>query len=174
MEKNRFFPGIYKLWKPLQEKKYRAIVKILPPLKGRILDLGSGSGYFELFLKNQGQDVSNIVSLDKDAEMLKQDTYSKTKILGDGDFLPFRSECFDLVVCIDALHLLKNNDFLRVMKPRAFILVSIFFKREDYIKKQELIKESLCGLEIIGQSIVEGKENELVVLARKGVFKNKT
>ena len=114
-----FFSKIYKSWEGIQEEKYDRIVKgfdsrdLAWTFSGRVLDVGSGTGYFERFLKKNGFDIKKWVCLDTDAEMLRQSDF--VRVLGDGNLLSFKKGIFDNLVCLDSIHLIRE-DFFWVLK----------------------------------------------------------
>jgi len=159
-------PKIYQSWKEIQQKKYEKILAILPHLNNRrILDIGFGSGYFEEFLKTKGV-TAEIIGLDPSKEMLKQTKIPIPLLVADGNSLPFPDNSFDMIICLDAIHLI-NNDFSRVLVPSGLALISIFFNKENYEQKRNLLKQKLEGFEILKELKIEDKENELVILAKK-------
>ncbi|MCX6819114.1 MAG: class I SAM-dependent methyltransferase, partial [Candidatus Aenigmarchaeota archaeon] len=121
-----FFDKIYRSWKAIQLKKYEKILQILPELKNKkILDIGIGPGYFEEFLKNKGISA-DIIGID----LSKEKSLGK-KVIADGNVLPFADNCFDAVICLDTIHLIKNDDFARVLKPSGLALLSIFLNKQN-------------------------------------------
>ena len=160
-------PKIYASWQGIQEKKYEKMLEILPDLKNkRILDIGFGSGYFEEFLKSKDIEA-DIIGMDISKEMLKQVKIKMPILVADGNQLPFQGSSFDMIICLDAIHLIKTNDFSRILKPSGLALISIFFNKENYEQKKDLLKQKLEGFEILKELVIEEKENEIVMLAKK-------
>jgi len=162
-----FFSKIYKSWRNIQKEKYE---KIFDSIKfelenKRILDIGSGSCYLEEFLSNKG--IRNIIALDIDRGMIEQRDIDIPLILADGNSLPFKDYVFDLIISIDSIHLIKKNDFSGILKKNGFVLFSIFFNKENYEEKKNLLKEKLKSFEIINEFEIKGRENEYFVLAKK-------
>ena len=100
----------------------------------RVLEVGCGTGHWLPILQGQGE----IIGLDQSMGMLRKavDQGGKFSLIqGDADQLPFRSNSFDLVFCVNALHhfkypsvfitqayeLLKENGVLAVigMNPHS-------------------------------------------------------
>jgi len=163
----RLSPSVYGSWKETQLKKYEKILAILPDLVNKkILDIGFGSGYFEEFLKSKGI-KANIIGLDPSKEMLNQRKISLPVIIADGNELPFPDNCFDMIICLDTIHLIKSNDFSRILKPYGLALLSIFFNKQSYEEKRNSLIEKLRDFEILRELRIEEKENELVILAKK-------
>ena len=165
-----FFSKIYKSWEGIQEEKYDRIVKgfdsrdLAWTFSGRVLDVGSGTGYFERFLKKNGFDIKKWVCLDTDAEMLRQSDF--VRVLGDGNLLSFKKGIFDNLVCLDSIHLIRE-DFFWVLKNGGHALVSLFCNPGNIEEKKEYLKKRLKDFQIIGEFISKGKENEIFVLAKK-------
>ena len=157
-----FFDKIYGSWKGIQKKKYEKMMEILPNLGDkRILDIGIGSGYFEEFLKSKGIDA-DIIGIDTSKEMVKGNV-----AVADGNELPFVNNSFDMVICLDTLHLIKNNDFSRLLKRGGLVLFSIFFNKQNFEERKGMMKSVLDGFEIVKELIIEGKESEYAILAKK-------
>jgi len=157
-----FFDKIYRSWKAIQFKKYEKIIKILPSLKNKkILDIGIGPGYFEAFLKSKGI-TADIIGIDPSKEKLME-----KKIIADGSALPFTNNSFDAVICLDTIHLIKNDDFKRILKPSGLALFSIFFNKQNLEERKTMIKSKLKKFTILKELIINEKESEYVVLARK-------
>ena len=156
-----FFDKIYGSWEDLQKNKYEKIMQILPDLAGKkILDIGIGSGYFEAFLRTKSIDA-DIVGIDV-AKDLPEDS-----IQADGNELPFADNSFDIVICLDTMHFISKDDFKRVLSSGGYVLLSIFFNKQDLDEKRGMLKGKLNGFEILKELIIEAKESEYVVLARQ-------
>jgi SAM-dependent methyltransferase len=166
-----FFSRIYGSWRGIQEEKYRTILENIDPetfnslVNGRVLDLGSGSGFFEDFLKGHGFDVSGWVCLDPDPDMLRE-CGEFHRMLGDGNRLPFRPGSFDSLVCLDAIHLLKE-DFSWVLRPGSPALVSLFCNPGNAGERRRLLKDRMRGFRIVREFLSRGRESEVFVVARK-------
>ena len=153
-----FSPQIYSSWKETQEQKYKAILQFFPEVFcGLVLDMGSGKGYLEEFLKKRNIDA-NIVGIDVE---------KPSSILASGNELPFKGNSFDRIVCIDSIHLISSNDFRRVLKKGGLALISIFFNQENFNEKEKLVEDKLSGFRIISSRVIRGKESEYMVLARR-------
>lgn len=151
-----FSSQIYGSWEKIQEEKYKAIIKSFPEIfSGIILDIGS-KGYFEKFLS--GKIDANIICIDIE---------KPTSILADGNDLPFKDASFDMIISIDAIHIVKSNDFSRVLKKNGLALFTTFFNSENYYEKKKFLEEKLEGFEIIRDLEIHGKESEYVLLAKK-------
>lgn len=165
-----FFSKIYKSWEGIQEEKYNKIIKgfgtrdLTWTFLGRVLDVGSGTGYFEKFLKKNGFDIKEWVCIDPDADMLKEGGFSR--ILGSGNHLPFREKTFDGLVCLDSIHLIKEN-FFWVLKSGGHMLVSLFCNPGNLEEKKAYLKNRMKGFMIIKEFVFRGRESEIFILAKK-------
>lgn len=148
---------IYRSWKPLQYEKYRAALDAL----GRdffheklILDLGSGAGYFSSFLGEQSIP----------AEVIGLDVAPRTTVCGDGNNLPFKDASFDIVVAFDSLHLISENDFVRVLKPRGLVVAGTFLNNR---RLDEQVQQRLSGFTMMKEFESAGREREYFIVAEK-------
>jgi SAM-dependent methyltransferase len=154
-----FSSKIYGSWNSIQKTKYAQIFSRIDQgiLKGRILDIGSGPGFLENFLQNKG----DIIALDIENPRIKN------SVIGSGIALPFADCAFDAIISIDAMHLIKGNDFARVLKDEGLVLLALFFNEENQSERKTVLKEKLNSFKIITEFELHGKENEYVVLGRK-------
>jgi ubiquinone/menaquinone biosynthesis C-methylase UbiE len=93
--------GYDELYGGEQEKK---LEKIKHVLKGRILDIGAGTGIV-------ARHFENVTSLDPCKELLKQ--APGKKVIGKAEKLPFKEGEFDTIISLTALH---HTDIDRVIK----------------------------------------------------------
>ncbi|MDP3728747.1 MAG: class I SAM-dependent methyltransferase [bacterium] len=121
--------GYDELYGEEQEKKLQ---KIAPFLKGRILDIGAGTGIV-------AKHFPNVVSLDPSLEMLKH--ASGMKVLGEAEHLPFKAGSFDTIVSLTALHHTNIPKVIKELKrmKAPLMVLSILTKS----KKCTLIISSL-------------------------------
>lgn len=112
-------------YRPIQRAKYTQVwphlVPLLPTPVASLLDVGIGPAWWEEFLAEQGMTTPRIVGVDISAEAIAPPRPDITYIL-DPDF--HTQETFDLVVCWDAYHLLKNKNLFDFVKPGGLLLVS--------------------------------------------------
>jgi SAM-dependent methyltransferase len=151
---------IYEKWmKENQEKKIKEILREIE-MKGRILDIGCGPGFL-------GKDLDNIISIDIDLENLKKT--KRLKVLGSGDFLPFKSEKFQTIFCIDTIHLLKNgeNEIKKVLSKDGIAIISTFCNKYNKEEKMNWLKEIFRNWKIEKEFIVGEKELDAVAFLRK-------
>ena len=127
-----FCDKIYPRWmRNVQKKKIKNILDNVK-ISGKILDLGSGPGFLEELVEG------DIIAIDIDIENLKK--AKVLKVLANGDYLPFK-KVFDVIFCIDILHLLKNiDDIGDVLKKNGKIIASIFCNEHNFEEKSKWLK----------------------------------
>ncbi|KHO48067.1 MAG: hypothetical protein QT00_C0001G0079 [archaeon GW2011_AR5] len=161
-----FTPGIYGSWQQVQEQKYKEMKRQLGGLFGEvfsgvILDVGCGFGYLEKTFKGR------YIGADNSSEMLHNQVAIFPRVLADGGSLPFKNGSFDSVISIDAMHLIRGDDFKRVLKKGGTAMISIFFNDRNYVERKEMLREKLSGMDILHDFTIHGRENEYVAVARK-------
>ena len=91
---NKIANGYDELYEEEQRKKIEIIKKYIKP-KGKILDIGAGTGIVSRFFKN-------VVSLDPSKKMLEK--IKGEKLVGKAEELPFKDKSFDMIISLTALH----------------------------------------------------------------------
>jgi len=124
---------------------FKNIKKIIPQLKGKLLDFGCGRKPFEdLFsvekyigvdLENTGHDHSN----------------SKVDVYYDGKHLPFQNNSFDSLFCSEVLeHIFNPDDILqelnRVLKPGAKAIITVPFSWNEHETPYDYARYSSYGI----------------------------
>lgn len=160
-----FFSKIYHSWSEIQNEKYHKIIDILKEndirITGKILDVGCGPLYFEKFLESRG--ISAEITC---TDIEKQD--AENFVRARGEKLPFSDRYFDMVFCMDSIHLIENaDDIFRVMKNGGFLIVSLFFNSINQKQMEDMLKEKLNKFKILNKTILKGKENEIVLICKK-------
>ncbi len=163
-----FFTDVYGSWQKTQQEKLRKIKNRLDKetfgkiFDGTVLDIGCGNGYLEKEYKR-----TKIIGVDTNLRMLRKNVVVFPRVLGTGESLPFRKWSFDSVVSIDTMHLVRNKDFLRVLKPKGFVLFSMFFNDENYEERRKMVLGKLEQLKILKEFEIDAREKEFVVVAIK-------
>jgi ubiquinone/menaquinone biosynthesis C-methylase UbiE len=116
------------------KESYSLVIKRINELlnKGKILDIGCGTGAFSFRFEKAGFEV---VGLDLSYELIKiaksiaRKKKSNAKfIVGDAEKLPFDNDCFDICFCGAMLHHFTDfqnviKEAKRVTKPKGFVIV---------------------------------------------------
>lgn len=128
----------YKVWAKTYDTEENILIKIEEPIvkkilkkypKGKVLDLGCGTGRYSLYLDSLGHSVTGIdISMDM-IEFAKQKSKQIQFIQGDISNLPFEDNSFDLVVSGLTIHYVRNlekaiNEFSRVLRPGGHMIIS--------------------------------------------------
>ena len=121
------------------------------PDKGRVLDLGCGAGTYVRFLAAKeygvvGMDYSGpslLRALNADPD--RTGRYTR----GEAYCLPFRDECFDLVVSIGVLQALGNpekafEEISRVLRPGGFLVIE-FLNAFEFIAIMKSANDRIRG-----------------------------
>lgn len=96
------------------------------PVKGRLLDIGGGTGRVATALRDL---VGEVVIADVSMGMLRQAHLSTLQpVCGYSEFLPFPSNSFERVILVDAMHHVIDqpataHEMLRVLKPGGLLII---------------------------------------------------
>lgn len=121
------------------------IDKLQPQDNDLILDAGGGTGFIAHKIAEKG---SKVVVLDKSKRMLKRaEKRGLETVLASALELPFDDNHFDKIICIDALHHIKDHEnaakeFHRVLKPNGKLMIVDFHQKKlsgKLIKHFELV-----------------------------------
>jgi len=114
-----------------EQVKKMKLIKQKAKLKGKILDIGSGTGLAKRFF-------NNITCVDPAKDML-----SKGDICAKAEKLPFKDKTFDAVLCVTAIHhfnLKKSiSEIKRVSKPNCRYAISILKKAKNFNKIKKIL-----------------------------------
>lgn len=124
---------------------------------GKILDVGTGTGYFTQFLSETVHDYIEIVGIDsseKSIKMAKESFKENNKInfyKMDAEKIDFKDNSFDTVCISNTLHHLPNiklvlNEMMRVLKPGGlFIINEMFCDNQSEKQMSHVYIHHLCG-----------------------------
>ncbi len=137
--------GYDNLHREEQLKKLKLLAKYFKP-KGRMLDIGAGTGISTKFFRNV-----EAVALDPSEGMLKH--YVGENAVGDAEHIPFPDKSFDSIISITALHHVKDAgkaaaEIRRVAKEDAVFAFTILKKAKNADELREKLKKEF-GLEEI-------------------------
>lgn len=154
-----FSEKIYANWmSDIQREKIKGILEFITP-RGRVLDLGCGAGFLENYIKD-------MIALDIDLLNLKKT--DNLKVLADGNNLPFKDETFDLVFCIDTLHILKEErEIRRVLTDKGEAVVSLFCNKYNIGEKFKTLKKMFKEWRIKEEFFVGKEEMDAVIICEK-------
>ncbi len=162
-----FFTKIYESWRKIQYEKYEVILENLRlyglELNNKyIFDLGSSKGFLHDFLEEKGIKPRVFVAMDVDKEAIRKNRTS-LKVLGRGEALPFKREIFDVIFCIDVLHLLKRVVDIDPLKNGGVLIISL---PERYEHKMNAGVEHLTknGCKPLSLFEISGQEKEKVAI----------
>lgn len=158
--------GIYdNRYKEIQEEKYRIMLEDLQ-LKEPILDLGSGTGLLQEFLKTQAEQSSagpsgtssaraKLIGIDISHGMLKHS--KELSVQGDAESLPFRDNSFATVLSFTTAQNLESienmlREIARVLKSEGLAVITILAKFRNKLSAVEkyfrIIEIKTCGEDI--------------------------
>ncbi|MBX3256533.1 MAG: class I SAM-dependent methyltransferase [Chitinophagaceae bacterium] len=108
----------------------RSVLKTIPFLKGRLLDVGCGSKPYKTLLKCEEYIGVDVATSPHESAVFD--------VVFDGRYLPFADESFDSILCTEVLeHCLDPNilmqEISRVLKPGgcAFITAPMFIEHHE-------------------------------------------
>ncbi|MCD4778928.1 MAG: class I SAM-dependent methyltransferase [Candidatus Omnitrophica bacterium] len=122
------------------EKERNLILEKALPLKGSILEVGTGKGHFAIILAQKGYSFTSVDISEKEQEYAKMNIeyYGlQEKIdfrVEDAEQLSFENNSFDMIFAINMIHHLSSpykviDEFVRVVKGSGKIIVSDFNKK---------------------------------------------
>ncbi len=114
-------------WLFLPDLKRDILEKIQLKENDKVLDVGGGTGKLIDIILRENPNVKGYV-LDRSKSMLRRVPSKEEVIMGDSAILPFHSNCFDFVFCIDALHHFEDRnkslaEMIRVSKKDGEIMI---------------------------------------------------
>ncbi|MFX0560374.1 class I SAM-dependent methyltransferase [Tepidibacillus infernus] len=129
------------------------IESLASPKQGeKVLDIGSGTGTYSLWLARKGL---NVIAIDQSVEMMKvaKEKAEAEKLsidwnLGDAHYLPFLGNSFDLVISVTAIEFMDQpqlvlREAMRVLKPNGRLVVGLLTKKSPWgeLYRQKAIED---------------------------------
>lgn len=122
------------------EASVRFVVGLAGPLRGRVLDVGTGKGRFAVALARPGVQITSVdVNAEEQLYARLEAAYAGVSdrlrfVLQDARCLPWRAASFDAVVSWNVIHHLDDPDrvlseMLRVLKPPGKLVLADFSPR---------------------------------------------
>lgn len=144
---------IYDTWRKKQLQKYEELfprIKEYLKKEWSVIDIGIGPAWLEDFLKEKGMNFKKIVGVDPDPKIIEpRKEYIEYHVTEHFE----TEEKFDLLICFDVLHLIKEPEkLLRLVKPGGYMLLSVplkFKEKLDVFKELEPIAGGEIGKEEI-------------------------
>lgn len=107
----------------------------------RILDIGSGRGWFSLYAASQGAVVTALDLSQENLQRIRSLDPSINTVFGDACNIPFPEHKYDLIVALEVLEHIPEPDLAlksirQVLKPDGILLITVPYK--------EAIRYSLC------------------------------
>jgi len=131
-------------WHIYRTEPIKEAIEFIENKKGKILDLGCGSG------RNFTRTKGTIYGVDFSEEMLlfakkKSKNFNIKTVLKRAYAykLPFKDNFFDSAICVSVIHCIHNSEkrerslreLYRVMKPRAYALITTWDKNQPKFRK---------------------------------------
>lgn len=128
-----------KKWIGLVAKSFISVIKKWGVNKGKVLDIGTGTGLLAIEIVKVypnveviGLDLSDVVLEVARENVEKSEARLRVSFeKGDAEDIPFEDNTFNLIISSNTLHLIKNpikmfNEIQRVLKPDGKFIISDF------------------------------------------------
>jgi ubiquinone/menaquinone biosynthesis C-methylase UbiE len=133
---------IAKGWNKFREKPINELGEFLKDKKGKVLDLGCGSG--RNFFKKKGLEFYGIDFSEQMVKLARKKPYKKV-IKSNAWEIKFPDHFFDCALYISALHCIPSEEnrekslieLARVLKPKARAFISVWDKEQPKFKNEE-------------------------------------
>jgi ubiquinone/menaquinone biosynthesis C-methylase UbiE len=129
-------------WNKFRENPINEVKEFLKDKKGKVLDLGCGSG--RNFIKKKGLEFYGIDFSKQMVRLAKKKQYKKV-LKSNAWKIKFSDNFFDCALYISALHCIPSKEnrekslmeLARVLKPKARAFISVWDKEQPKFKKEE-------------------------------------
>ncbi len=147
MNQEKVWNKISESWREFKTKISPAVENFLKDKKGKVLDVGCGSG--RNFLKIDGLEWFGVDFSEKMLEYAKSNADKKgIKIelkKSKSSKLPYENNFFDCVLCVAVLHCIDSADerkntieeIYRVLKPNCEALISVWGRKSPRLKTKK-------------------------------------
>lgn len=127
---------VYRLYEDDYKSRWLAVKEMLPVNIDKILDVGTGIGEI---VSNISNSYSNVTALDISIEALKN-INCILKVNGEIENLPFKSNNFDLIICMEVLEHLSDTSFRRGLLELQrvadkYLLIGVPYKENINLRK---------------------------------------
>lgn len=139
MDQKKVWDAIAEKWVEFRRKPKAGVENFLYGLKGKVLDLGCGSG--RNFFKIDGVDFYGV---DFSEEMLRfADRVGYVELKkSSADYIPYDNDFFDGGIFIAVLHCIESikerrkslEELFRVLKPEACVMITVLSDRHDRVR----------------------------------------
>ncbi|MDP8266926.1 MAG: class I SAM-dependent methyltransferase [Candidatus Aceula meridiana] len=113
------------------------VIEKVEPIKGKILEVGSGKGYFAIALAQKGYKFTSIDISSQEQQIAKNNladfglSEAVNFQVADAIDMPFSDGIFDIVFCVNSFHHMENQfsvlrEIIRACKPKATIVINDF------------------------------------------------
>ena len=127
---------------PTEIRRNQSVYALCNIEKGaKVLDVGSGRGWFSLYAAKQGADVTALDLSEDNLQKIKAVDPRITTVYGDACDVPIKDTKYDLIVALEVMEHLVNPqaallNWESLLKPGATLLITVPYK--------ETILYSLC------------------------------
>jgi len=148
----KVWDNIAEEWNEFKTEQAEHTINFLKKTKGKILDLGSGSGRHLIKIKNGKMYLTDFSEkmLELAKKKAKKEKIEAEFIKSNLTKLPFENNFFDFAICISALHCINKKEqkkavqeLHRVLKPKAKAEIGVWnikSKRFKNSKKEKIIQ----------------------------------
>ncbi len=138
VNQKRAWDNVAEEWFKFKNKPKKEVIDFLNKQKGRVLDLGCGSGRnliknkdIEFYLVDFSKEMVNFAK-----KNIKKQKVNVNTFICEADNLPFKDNFFNAVICISVLHCISGKksrervlrEIYRVLKPGKKMFISVWNK----------------------------------------------
>ncbi len=144
-EQEKVWDLIAQSWASVRQRPFSIVEQFLKNKKGKILDLGCGSGrnFIKTNAKIYGIDFSKLMIkyAEQKAESLGIEAEFKVSKTSE---IPYPENYFDSAICFSVLHCIQTKterqktikELFRVLKPKAEALISVWSRNSERLKNK--------------------------------------